>query len=59
MSLTEKSIQVAQLPVQPHNKEGVNTIPTPTDSIDIPAPACAVGDTACIDRWISAFSDCD
>jgi hypothetical protein len=54
MSLTEKSI-----PVQPHNKEGVNTIPTPTDSIDIPAPACAVGDTACIDRWISAFSDCD
>lgn len=32
---------------------------TSTDATDIPAPACAVDDKDCINRWISAFSDCD
>lgn len=29
------------------------------NTTEIPAPVCAVGDKDCINRWVSAFSDCD
>lgn len=29
------------------------------NTTEIPAPVCAVGDKDCINRWISAFSDCE
>lgn len=48
-----EALELAKSQLQNYKK-----IVTETDSTDIPAPACAVGDTECINRWVQAFSDC-
>ena len=52
--IMNEALDLAKTQLQNYKK-----LSTPVETSDIPAPACAVGDKECINRWISAFSDCD
>lgn len=51
--LNTQALELAQAQLANHKKL------QPSDATEIPAPACAVGDKDCINRWVQAFSDCD
>lgn len=48
-----EALDLAKTQLQNYKK-----IVTESDPSDIPAPACAVGDAECINRWVQAFGDC-
>lgn len=51
--LMNEALDLAQTQLQNYKKI------TTAEATEFPAPACAVGDKECINRWVQAFSDCD
>lgn len=57
--LMQDAVTLAHAQLQNYKKLSVVETQPVTESTDIPAPTCAVGDKECINRWVQAFSDCD